>query len=486
MWQVGDHLSHRFNSDLGPGRVVAVKGRRLAVEFPEAGEVLQLAAGADALAALRFDPGSRARIEATGEEVDVAACEDEICTLTDGREIPVHELWPVPVDMIPVEQLARGKVGATEDFRNRLDALRLERLREADGLGSFLGGRIHLFPHQLYAADKACRLADNVPLGGSRGENTVRWLLADEVGLGKTVEACLIMNRLIHTGEAERTLVVAPETLTVQWLGELWRKYHQIFVLLDKKRLADIQRDFGSGFNPFDAHRRTIVSLERLAANRQLTEQAVAAGIDLLVVDEAHHLRRPPGHPGNEAYRAIQPIAALGRHTLLLTATPMEDDAHGFFRLLQLLRPEELPETRLLRGAAAPGGEPLPPCASATRRIDVGGLPPRVPVPVELDRSGRLGRPRPSGSSTSAPVRRPTLAAAVAQGRARLSAPWRRRPRCCSPIAKSDKEQRELVAAAGAVDPRQARLARRSGRRLAPSQREGAGLRRPPRDPRSC
>ena len=52
---------------------------------------------------------------------------------------------------------------------------------------------------------------------------------------------------------------MAPETLTVQWLGELWRKYHQVFVLLDDKRLDDVAKDYGEGFNPFDVHRQAIV-----------------------------------------------------------------------------------------------------------------------------------------------------------------------------------------------------------------------------------
>src|SRR5690606_35684874 len=96
---------------------------------------------------------------------------------------------------------------------------------------------------------------------------------------------------------------------------------------------------------------------------------------------EAQRLRRPPGHPGEPGWRAIAPIEALGRHLLLLSATPLEDDAHGFFRLLQLLRPEEFlegssVESRLSRAA------PLPPCTSATRRTDIGGLPPRVGFPI--------------------------------------------------------------------------------------------------------
>ena len=130
----------------------------------------------------------------------------------------------------------------------------------------------------------------------------------------------------------------------MQWLGELWRKYHQVFTLLDAQRLADVARDFGPDFNPFDVHRRVVISVDMLIDRPQLTDQAVRAGIDLLVVDEAQRLRRPPGHPGDPGWRAIAPIAALGRHVLLLSATPLEDDAHGFFRMLQLLRPEEFPE----------------------------------------------------------------------------------------------------------------------------------------------
>ena len=213
----------------------------------------------------------------------------------------------------------------------------------------------------------------------------MRWLLADEVGLGKTIEASLILNRLVHAGKVERCLVVAPDALTVQWLGELWRKYHQVFTLLDAQRLADVARDFGADFNPFDVHRRAVIALEMLTERPQLTDQAVAAGIDLLVVDEAQRLRRPPGHPGEPGWRAIAPIAGLGRHVLLLSATPLEDDAHGFFRLLQLLRPQEFPEDVSFEARLA-SATPLPPCTSSTRRADIGGLPPRVGIPIAPDK----------------------------------------------------------------------------------------------------
>lgn len=449
MWKLGDHLSHRYNSELGPGRVVDLRDRQVVVQFPDTGETLSFAASSDALVALVLAPHSQARIEATGEVVTVESCAGERCRLEDGRELSIHELWPLPVALTPVEALARGRVGSAEDFKNRLDALRLEQIREADGLGSFLGGRVHLFPHQLYAADRACRFE-------AEHGKPVRWLLADEVGLGKTVEACLVMNRLIHTGKAERTLVVAPETLVVQWLGELWRKYHQVFVLLDAKRLADITRDHGEGFNPFDVHRRTIVALERLADDRRLSEQAVEAGIDLLVIDEAHRLRRPPGHPGNAAYRAVAVIAGLGRHLLLLTATPLEDDAHGFFRLLQLLRPDEFPEHESFEERLS-RRQPLPPCTSATRRVDIGGLPPRLGAPVEIDdEAGWRALAKLEEHARSLPAPHEAAARRKADRIVRALAS----PAALAAVAdRGDDELRELIATAEEADPRLAWLA---------------------------
>ncbi len=331
-----------------------------------------MAAGAEALVPVDLSPGRPVRITATHEETTIKALRpDGTLALMNGRTEAPHALWPLELEGALLERLALGDLDDVDDFITRMNILHLLAIREADGLGSFLGGRVRLFPHQLHVAERAS------------ATDPVRWLLADEVGLGKTIEASLFLNRLVHAGKVNRCLVVAPETLTVQWLGELWRKYHQVFTLLDSERLGDVAKDFGDDFNPFELHRRTVISLEMLVARPHLTEQAVRAGIDLLVVDEAQHLRRPPGHPGEAGWRAVAPIAALGRHVLLLSATPLEDDAHGFFRLLQLLRPQEFPEdisfeTRLAEGT------PLPACTSSTRRSDIGGLPPRVGIPIEL------------------------------------------------------------------------------------------------------
>ena len=378
-WNLGDYLTHRFNPDLGIGRITAIENRAIVVEFSRSGTTLRLASTTDALVPIDLSPGRPVRVVSTGEGTSVVERrEDGRLRLANGRTVGAGDLWPFALDGALVDRLALGELDTVDDFAIRLDWLHLLSLREAGGLGSFLGGRVRLFPHQLYVAERAS------------ATDPVRWLLADEVGLGKTIEASLILNRLVHTGKVQSCLVVAPDALTVQWLGELWRKYHQVFTLLDAPRLADVERDFGAGFNPFELHRRAVIALEMLVERPQLTEQAVAAGIDLLVVDEAQRLRRPPAHPGEPAWRAIAPIAALDRHVLLLSATPLEDDAHGFFRLLQLLRPRDFPEDIDFEQRLS-SGEPLPPCTSATRRADIGGLPPRIGIPTDIGvRGGRL------------------------------------------------------------------------------------------------
>jgi ATP-dependent helicase HepA len=376
-WKIGDYLTHRFNPELGIGRVTGIEARAVVVEFPRSGSTLRLAAGTDALIPVDLSPGRPVRIIDTREETTVAArLRDGTVQLANGRTASSHALWPLELEGALLDRLALGDVDDLEDFTIRLDILHLLTLREAEGRGPFPGGRDRLSPPQLHVAERAS------------ASDPVRWLLADEVGLGKTIEAALILNRLVHAGKIDRCLVAVPGTLTVQWLGELWRKYHQVFTLLDAARLADVARDFGPDFNPFDVHRRVVMSIDMLIERPQLTDQAVRAGIDLLVVDEAQRLRRPAGHPGDPAWRAIAPIAALGRHVLLLSATPLEDDAHGFFRLLQLLRPEEFPEHVSFESRLA-SGTPLPPCTSSTRRRDIGGLPPRIGSPIAFDQPSK-------------------------------------------------------------------------------------------------
>jgi len=365
IWRPGAKILHPYNPELGVGLVRAVDGRFLVVWFPEVDREITLAAERSGLRPLVMPPGSRARVIDSGEDVVISEALLHSYKLNDGREIDDSELWPLDTEQSPIERLAQLRVDKARSFRNRIEGLRLGRLREAEGLGPFLGGRIELYPHQLHTAERAVE------------SDPVRWLLTDEVGLGKTIEACLILSALVRTGRAERALVVAPNSLVVQWLGELYRKFHQVFVLLDEDRIESVESDYGEGVNPFEVHPYAVISLEMLAEDENLQRLALESDHDLVVVDEAHWL----GDPDLRA--AVAPLVEHARHALLLTATPLQADRTGFYGLVSLLHAEEFPTLEAF-DKAVDSGKGVFPCTSAVTRDDIGGLPPRMPVAVEL------------------------------------------------------------------------------------------------------
>ena len=343
----------------------AVEGRFLTVYFPLVEREVTLATEGAGLTRLVLPAGSRARLESTGEEVKILAEEDYHYVLDDGREVEEADVWPLNAADTPIERLAGLRLDSVDAFRNRIAGLELMQIREAGGLGSFLGGRIDLFPHQLHTAMRAVEA------------DPVRWLLADEVGLGKTVEACLILSALLRTKRAERALVVAPATLAVQWLGELYRKFHQIFVLLDPERLEAVETDFGKDVNPFEVHPFAVLPLELAAKDDRLLVQAEEAGLDVIVIDEAHRLFQ------GEYAKPLSTLVLHARHALLLSATPLQEDRKGFYKLLSLLHPKLFKNFKAFDEGIQKGDAVIP-CTSAVRRTEVGGLPPRVATAVDV------------------------------------------------------------------------------------------------------
>ncbi len=253
-WTVGDHLTHRFNPELGVGRVTAVDGRSLVAEFPRSGTTLRLAAGTDALVPVDLGPGRPVRVSATREETRVALqLPDGRLQLANGRAEPAHALWPLELERALLDRLALGDTDEPGDLLIRLDILHLRRVREADGLGSFLGGRVRLFPHQLHVAERATH------------SDPVRWLLADEVGLGQD-----------HRGvpDPQPSRAQRGRSSAASW----WRRRRSRCSgsascgasITRSSRCSTTaasptsERDFGAGFNPFELHRRAVIALETL------------------------------------------------------------------------------------------------------------------------------------------------------------------------------------------------------------------------------
>ena len=215
----------------------------------------------------------------------------------------------------------------------RIQALLMQSRMAVSPLRGLLGPRVGLIAHQLYIAHEVGRrLAPRV-------------LLADEVGLGKTIEAGLIIHQQLTTGRAERVLVLVPDSLQYQWMIEMRRRFNLHFSLYDLERTASI-REHDEDANPFLAEQCIIASIDLLLDHEDLREQALAAGFDLLVVDEAHHLiwsededGSGEGH-GNDRYELVAGFAAQTAGVLLLTATPEQLGVESHFARLRLLDPE--------------------------------------------------------------------------------------------------------------------------------------------------
>ena len=155
--RIGTKVLHKFNRDLGQGRVEEVAARRVVVYFPRSGERLTFGIADTGLRPLELSAGRDARIEETGEVVTLASRERGSTSwkTTDGRVLEEEHLWPAEIPQDPIERLAGLDVDRAAAFRNRIDGLFLSRMRQAKGLGSFLGGRIAIHPHQLHVAERA-------------------------------------------------------------------------------------------------------------------------------------------------------------------------------------------------------------------------------------------------------------------------------------------------------------------------------------------
>jgi ATP-dependent helicase HepA len=218
----------------------------------------------------------------------------------------------------PLRRLLNKISDRCEEFELRLKLLWLKETILKSPVRGFVGARMKLLPHQLFIASEVS------------SRRRVRVLLADETGLGKTIEACLIMHRMILTGRMQRCLICVPESLTHQWFIELLRRFNLMFTLFSKEHFDSCDRDG----NPFCKNQFGIISIQMLAKDDVLRDLAVSADWDMIVVDEAHHLRF-----GTREYDTIRRLSEKSMGIILLSATPEQYGLKDHFLRLQLLDP---------------------------------------------------------------------------------------------------------------------------------------------------
>ena len=310
--------------ELGLGVLLEQDGGRVSILFAVAGEKRLYSLATAPLVRVRFKVGDSILLhDEKTLEVKELREEQGLLYYSDGvQEVCETELSDTISFSKAEDRLLGCQVDDLKTFHLRVESLfRMSQWKKSSVRG-LLGGRVDLIPHQIAIAKE---VSDRV---------APRVLLADEVGLGKTIEACLIMHRLHLTGRADRVLVLLPEPLVHQWFVELLRRFNMMFTIMDEERCASL-----SGGNPFLESQLCLCSQEMFAAHPERVPQVLEAGWDCLIVDEAHHLEWSPEEV-SEGYELVQALAGETASVLLLTATPQQLGAEGHFARLQLLDPD--------------------------------------------------------------------------------------------------------------------------------------------------
>ncbi|PRH83779.1 RNA polymerase-associated protein RapA [Arenimonas caeni] len=322
--------------ELGLGTVLRLAGRQVQIVFTGSGVVRMYALGSAPLLRAVFRPGERVRVG--GHDLEVAQVE--------ARGALVHYLcgehWHAEGELDaeqPVSQadsrLLSGRVDRNDQFEFRVESLRRRAEARAHPGWGVLGARIDLVPHQLQVAEAAA------------ARRPPRLLLADEVGLGKTIEACLVTAQALASGRARRVLVLVPESLVNQWFVELLRRFNLAFAIYDEERCESIELTEPRA-NPFEDEQCVIASVDWLASHEKRARQALEAGWDLLLVDEAHHLVWTPEFT-SPGYALVEALSARTPGLLLLTATPEQLGLGGHFARLRLLDPARYTDLEAFR-----------------------------------------------------------------------------------------------------------------------------------------
>lgn len=319
-------------SELGLGAVVAIDARMVTLLFPASGENRLYSRSDAPITRVMFNEGDTITSH-EGWQLQVESIEEDkglltyIGTRLDTQETDIS-LREVFLDSKltfnkPQDRLFAGQIDRMDRFALRYRARKFQSEQVKHQATGLRGIRASLIPHQLHIANEV----------GKRHHPRV--LLADEVGLGKTIEAGMIIHQQLIAGRAERVLIIVPDSLQHQWLVEMLRRFNLRFSLFDDSRYSEAQHDSD---NPFETEQLVLCSLDFVRRNKQRFDQLVEASWDMMVVDEAHHLQWSEAAPSRE-YQVIETLAESIPSVLLLTATPEQLGQESHFARLRLLDP---------------------------------------------------------------------------------------------------------------------------------------------------
>lgn len=331
---IGQRWISESENNLGLGIVTELDKRTLTLFFPAAEETRIYALAAAPLVRLSFQVGDEIyhREGWKGKVKQVMQHNALFFYLVQPidsiEEIVIHEkdLAAQITYSKPQERLFSLQFDPYVHFSLRYKTLLHQQEQATSLLRGLRGCRAALIPHQLYIAQEV-------------GQRLFpRVLLADEVGLGKTIEAGMILQQQLLAEKVERVLIVVPETLQHQWLVEMLRRFNLHFSLFDEERCTDFDVGGNQAINPFQTENLIICSLHWLMQQPNRAKQLLACEFDLLIVDEAHHLAWNEQQSSPE-YEFIAQLSRQIPAVLLLTATPEQLGQQSHFARLHLLDP---------------------------------------------------------------------------------------------------------------------------------------------------
>ncbi|MCU1716453.1 RNA polymerase-associated protein RapA [Pseudomonas sp. 5P_3.1_Bac2] len=337
-YEPGQRWISDSEAELGLGTVLMQDGRMLTMLYPATGETRQYAVRNAPLTRVRFSPGDEIT-HFEGWKLSVQEVEDidgllvyhGINAQNESISLPETQLSNFIQFRLASDRLFAGQIDPLSWFSLRYHTLDYTSRHLQSKLWGLGGVRAQPIAHQLHIArEVADRIAPRV-------------LLADEVGLGKTIEAGLVIHRQLLNGRASRVLILVPENLQHQWLVEMRRRFNLDVALFDAERFIE-----SDASNPFEDCQLALVALEWLREDERAQDALFAAGWDLLVVDEAHHLVWHPEKASDE-YQLVEQLAQVIPGVLLLTATPEQLGQDSHFARLRLLDPNRFHDLAAFR-----------------------------------------------------------------------------------------------------------------------------------------
>ena len=331
LFAIGQRWISETENSLGLGMITALDFRSVTLHFPATDETRIYAVAQAPLTRIALNKGEQLHHQAgwQGEVLDIQEMNGLLFYLVknaQGEDVIVNEkeLSPIISFSQAKDRLFSSQIDRSEHFALRYQTLLHQQAQFQSPLRGLRGNRAGLIPHQLHIAQEV----------GNRINPRV--LLADEVGLGKTIEAGMILQNQLFAEKVQRVLIIVPETLQHQWLVEMLRRFNLHFSLFDEERCEDFAEQ---AINPFSTESLIICALDWLKAHPHRVQQAIEAEFDCLIVDEAHHLAWSENAPST-AYLLVEQLANAILSVLLLTATPEQLGLESHFARLRLLDPE--------------------------------------------------------------------------------------------------------------------------------------------------